>query len=133
MLTDLSHITIAVGDLDESFEFYVSLLGFKPHAKWNKGAYLTLGQLWLCLSVDDVKPSQDYSHIAFEILQEDFLSVKQRLMDFGVVVWKQNKSEGDSIYFLDPDGYKLEIHVGNLQTRLNKIKQKPYGGLKLFD
>ncbi len=43
MLRGLNHITIAVGDLDTSFDFYIQLLGFKPLARWDAGAYLSLG------------------------------------------------------------------------------------------
>lgn len=50
MLTGLNHLTLAVSDLDRSFEFYRHLLGFTPHARWQGGAYLSLGALWLCLS-----------------------------------------------------------------------------------
>jgi len=41
MIHGLNHITIAVRDIDKSFDFYVNLLGMKPHAKWSKGAYHT--------------------------------------------------------------------------------------------
>ncbi|HEX5514181.1 MAG TPA: glutathione transferase, partial [Gammaproteobacteria bacterium] len=47
-------------------------------------------------------------------------------------IWKDNKSEGDSLYFLDPDGHKLEIHVGDLESRLAALREKPYEGLQLF-
>jgi len=52
VLTGLNHITVAVKDLERSLEFYVSTLGMKPKVKWENGAYLTTGDLWLCLSVD---------------------------------------------------------------------------------
>ena len=40
-----------------------------------------------------------------------------------------NHSEGRSLYVLDPDGHKLEIHVGTLADRLESLKRKPYAGL----
>lgn len=50
MLTGLNHLTLAVSDVNRSFNFYNNLLGFVPHARWQTGAYLSLGELWLCLS-----------------------------------------------------------------------------------
>ncbi|MBT0727604.1 hypothetical protein HGT73_09435 [Rosenbergiella australiborealis] len=39
MLTDLNHITLAVGDLSKSIDFYVNTLGFTRKARWSQGAY----------------------------------------------------------------------------------------------
>ena len=121
MLTSLNHITIAVCNLDKSFDFYVNLLGMKPHAKWEAGAYLTLADLWFCLSLGETHPSRDYSDMAFSIQQEDFELMQNKLNRSDVKTWKENSSEGASNYFLDPDGHKLEIHVGSLQSRLTSI------------
>lgn len=132
MLTGLNHITIAVSDIDASFNFYTQLLGFNPHARWDAGAYLSLGDLWLCLSCDTAIPSQDYSHIALNCAADNFNSVTAQLRKANVIEWKKNTSEGDSLYFLDPDGHKLEIHCGDLQTRLDSLKEKPYKGLVWF-
>ena len=73
MIKGLNHITIAVNDLDTSFTFYVELLGMTAHAKWNKGGYLSLGELWFCLSCDEAIQNKDYSHIAFEVRLQTFL------------------------------------------------------------
>jgi hypothetical protein len=40
----------------------------------------------------------------------------------GDKIFKESFSEGDSLYFLDPDGHKLEIHVGNWQSRIEAKK-----------
>ncbi|HDT0722162.1 TPA: VOC family protein [Proteus mirabilis] len=124
MILGLNHLTIAVTDVKHSFDFYCYILGFKPEAIWEHGAYLSLGDLWLCLSYDEVDDKIDYTHYAFSITEEDMQPFKKRLKRFGVIEWKQNKSEGESIYFLDPDGHKLEVHVGNLQTRLQYLREK---------
>jgi len=132
MLDGLNHITVAVSDLEQSFRFYTDLLGMSPKAKWKNGAYLTTGELWFCLSCDDSIPSKDYSHIAFNISEENFPHLKAKLIKSNVNVWKQNKSQGKSFYISDPDGHKLEIHVGNLADRLESLKITPYDELQLF-
>lgn len=129
MLQGLNHITIAVSDIERSLAFYTELLGMTAHVRWDGGAYLSLGDVWFCLSCDKPAPSSDYSHIALTIARPDFSAFVAKLREAGVTEWKQNGSEGQSVYFLDPDGHKLEVHCGSLQTRLEALKQKPYSGL----
>lgn len=133
MLVGLNHITIAVSNLERSFAFYTQVLGMKPHVRWDGGAYLCLGDIWFCLSCDNVAPSRDYSHIALDIAAEDFAFFADKLRAENVEEWKQNKSEGNSLYFLDPDGHKLEVHCGSLQSRLDSLLIKPYKGLEWFE
>jgi len=133
MLTGLNHITISVSDLSKSIDFYVNILGFTIKAKWNKGAYLLLGDLWFCLSVDTVSTSNDYTHYAFSISGQLFDRFTEKLKKSEVLEWKVNKSEGKSFYFLDPDGHKLEIHDGDIESRINSCIDKPYEGMKFFD
>lgn len=130
MLTGLNHITLATGDLDRSLLFYRDLLGFTAHVRWLGGAYLSLGELWLCLSCDQSLPARDYSHVAFSVSEEAFDPFCATLRAAGVREWKQNRSEGQSLYLLDPDGHQLEIHVGSLQSRLDTLRQQPYQGLQ---
>ncbi len=129
MLRGLNHITIAVSNLEQSLLFYRGLLGMKAHVRWDRGAYLSLSELWFCLSCDEVSPTKDYSHIAFDIAEEDFPAFAAKLRQAGVKEWKQNKSEGYSLYVLDPDGHQLEVHSGSLQSRLDSLKDQPYSGL----
>lgn len=132
MLRGLNHITIAVSDLDSSLRFYIDILGMQGRVRWDRGAYLSLGDLWFCLSVDSAAPAQDYSHIAFDIAEDDFLSFAEKLREAGVTEWKQNTSEGQSIYFSDPDGHRFEAHSGSLQTRLDSLVKALYSGLVWF-
>ncbi len=129
MLCGLNHITLAVRDVDASLAFYSGVLGFTGHVKWDRGAYLSVGELWLCLSLDEPDARTDYSHIAFDAREEDFPRITARLQAAGITCWKTNQSEGDSLYVLDPDGHKLEIHCGNLRTRLEALQTEPYSGL----
>ena len=135
MIKGINHITLAVSDVDRSFEFYRRILGLKPIVKGKFGAYLTAGDIWVALSQDDsVKKAKkpDYSHIAFTCSNDAFIQLKTKLMDYGCQEWSENTSEGDSFYFQDPDGHKFEIHVGNLQTRLEAMKSEPWEGIVYY-
>lgn len=132
MLTGLNHLTLAVSDISISFDFYVDQLGFTPKARWSGGAYLALGNLWLCLSLDNVVPKDDYTHFAFSVETNRFDAFAARLRKSGVTEWKINKSEGKSIYLLDPDGHKLEVHDGDLESRLSACMKHPYDNMVFF-
>lgn len=125
MITGLNHITLAVTDLSRSLDFYCDLLGCDKVHEWERGAYLQAGDLWLCLSVcDAVESRHDYTHIAFSTTLEGYSSFVAQVQKKGVSTWKENESEGESIYILDPDGHQLEIHIGNLESRMRCINKK---------
>ncbi|OPA91672.1 glutathione transferase [Pseudomonas fluorescens] len=135
MLSGLNHLTLAVTDLDRSLHFYHELLQLKLDATWDKGAYLSLPGLWFCLSLDPSRhsnPAADYTHYAFTVGEADFSVLVTRLRAVGVQEWRDNSSEGASFYFLDPDGHKLEIHVGDRASRLQACRAKPYAGMKFY-
>ena len=132
MITGLNHITLAVSDLERSLRFYTELLGLKRHVAWEKGAYLSAGSLWLCLSVDQICEKSDYTHFALTVSKSDFGEFSSKLLKSGVEQWKINKSEGESLYFLDPDGHKLELHVGDLESRLERLRLNPYNKIQWF-
>ena len=130
MITGLNHITLAVRDLDISLKFYTDILKFEADVRWSKGAYLHLNQLWLCLSVGEVEPAKDYTHLSFSIKKANFEKFSNKIKSNRIPEWQINTSEGDSLYFLDPDGHKLEVHTGDLQSRLESLKAQPYAGLE---
>lgn len=137
MLTGLNHLTLSVRDLARSIIFYRDTLGLCLHARWDRGAYLSAGDLWLCLSLDGqdtpVLASPGYTHYAFSIAPADFAPFAARLRAAGASEWQQNRSAGDSLYFLDPDGHRLEAHAGSLAQRLAACRAAPYAGMQFFD
>ncbi len=123
MIIGMNHITLAVKDIHKSFEFYHTVLGFKPLVKWNKGAYFLVGDFWFCLNVDDKRePNACYTHYALTVAKENFEVMSQKIIASGAHLFKDNTSPGDSLYFLDPDGHKLEIHTGNWRNRIDAKK-----------
>ncbi|RED12803.1 VOC family protein [Pontivivens insulae] len=119
MIRGLNHVTLAVRDLDRALAFYRDAMGLEVARVFEGGAYLSAGDLWLCLSKDTATtPTADYTHVAFDVAEADLPALTARLMAHGARQWKENRSEGGSFYFLDPDGHRLELHAGSLASRL---------------
>jgi catechol 2,3-dioxygenase-like lactoylglutathione lyase family enzyme len=136
MITGINHITLSIRDVEESFTFYTKVLGFRPIAKWPRGAYVLAGDTWLALHLDEqVRPGSlpEYTHIAFTVSKEDFESWSSRIKQAGAEIWQENWTEGESLYFVDPNGHKLEIHASDLAARLKSAQEKPWAGLEFFD
>ncbi len=130
MITSINHITLAVRDIERAFAFYRDVLGLKPLAKWDNGAYFLVGAseqvFWFCLNVDEKhQPDPGYTHYAFSVDQENFEPMSVKIIDSGAQIFKDNTSPGSSLYFLDPDGHKLEIHVGDWHNRIEAKKAQP--------
>ena len=128
----LNHLTLAVADLDRSVPFYRDVLGLRLAARWRTGAYLEAGTLWLCLSLARLRPHPDYTHAAFDVAEEDFEAAAARIRAVSLL-WRENRSEGPSLYFHDPDGHRLDLHAGSLRTRLDAYRASPPDGLVIED
>lgn len=136
MIQGINHITLAVRDLDKSFTFYTKVLAFRPLARWDKGAYLLAETSWVCLTLDPetrTGPLDDYTHTAFTVSEKEFQNMSDRITRSGTKQWQENNSEGNSLYFLDPNGHKLEIHTGDWQSRLTACRNDPFPGMLFFD
>lgn len=126
LITGINHITLAVTDVDKSYDFYRNVLQFKPLCKWHAGAYFLVGDLWLCLNLDKNRvPTPCYTHYAFAIDSSNFAAIRERLIAHKANIFKEETVEGQSIYFLDPDGHKIEIHIGDWKSRIEAKKRNP--------
>jgi len=137
MISGVNHITLSVRDVDRSFSFYAETTGSQA-----AGA-LEQRRLPACRRAvavpharraDQVFALPEYSHIAFSVPGPQFADAAARIRASGATIWQDNRSEGPSLYFLDPDGHKLEIHAGNWRTRLAAMKEHPWdGNIQYFD
>jgi catechol 2,3-dioxygenase-like lactoylglutathione lyase family enzyme len=132
MITGLNHITLAVKNIEKAFAFYHNVLGFTPLCKWEGSAYFLVGNpdqpncVWFCLDRDSQRQETSCStHYAFSVSSDDFKAMSERIINSGAQIFKENTSSSESLYFLDPDGHKLEIHVGDWQTRIQAKKLNP--------
>ena len=137
MISGLNHVTFSVSDLERSFLFYKDILGLRPVARWYKGAHFLAGEQWICLNLEKPEPAPHenarYSHVAFSVAEADYNVAVDSLVQAGAKCWQQNHSEGNSFYFLDPDGHKLEIHTTNLVDRLEALKLQPPQDFELYE
>ncbi|UWQ06311.1 VOC family protein [Aliiroseovarius crassostreae] len=133
MVTGLNHITLATSDLARSVGFYRDLLGATLRAHWAGGAYLELGDIWLCLmqTAGDIPVRTDYTHLAFSCEAAEFATLSDRIQTHAEL-WQENRSQGASLYFLDPDGHQLELHLGDLETRLAHYRAHPEKGVTVI-
>lgn len=129
LITGINHVTFSVKELHSSIAFYRDVLGMTLHVIWDTGAYLTAGDTWICLSAGKPAPARDYTHVAFSVDSAGLAEMRTRLQDAGAEEWQTDTSEGESLYFLDPDGHRLELHCGTLASRLADLKKSPYKGL----
>jgi len=135
VIRGLNHLTLAVSDLEESFDFYTAVLGLSPVARWETGAYLLAGEDWITLLADPAVrdgPSSDYTHAAFTVAPEDFEKASRRVLDAGAGLWQLDQTEGRSLYFLDPDGHRLELHASDLTSRLAADRNDPPPGMRFY-
>jgi catechol 2,3-dioxygenase-like lactoylglutathione lyase family enzyme len=130
MIHSLNHITLAVKNIDRSFQFYRDVLSFQPLCRWHAGAYFLAGDIWFCLNSDaSYQENPGYTHYAFTVSSDNFSALAQRIIQSSARIFQENTSPGRSLYFLDPDAHKLEIHVGDWQSRI-QAKKKDTGAWK---
>lgn len=134
LIHGINHVNLSVENIECSFDFYHKVMGFTPLCQSEGSAYFLAGKpeepgsVWVSLDLDRNQSrinSPCNTHIAFSVDADNFDEMSQRILDSGATLFKDNTSEGKSLYFCDPDGHKLEIHVGSWRDRILFKKQNP--------
>ncbi len=118
----IDHVAVNVRDLSRSLEFYTGLLGLaiskREHQKPGIEHFIDCGASLIGLI--QAKPdSPDHlfqnegvgaNHFSFRIPACDFEAWLEKLRAAGVeILFSKKRDKSWSIYFLDPDGNKLEM------------------------
>jgi catechol 2,3-dioxygenase-like lactoylglutathione lyase family enzyme len=118
MISGINHLTWNVTDIETTFAFYVQVLGFVPVMKSEWSAYFLAGDVWIAVVKGERRQDDRYDHVAFNIDRANYSKLVSKLLALGIKQWKENESEGESFYFLDPSGNKFELHYSDLEARI---------------
>ena len=91
-----------------------------------------LGGTWLAVVKGERRRDDRYDHTAFDLDLSDYENMVRKLRDNDVVQWKDNESEGDSYYFLDPSCNRFEIYCSSLESRIKHGKENWKGDVEWY-
>lgn len=127
-LHGIDHVALSVRDLEKSLEFYTKVLGLKiterEYSKPGIEYFLDCGTSLIGLiqgsEAEGKHLLQDGglggNHVSFRVDAKDFDWMVEEIKHLGITVTFHKKREKSwSLYFLDPDGNKLEITAWPLE------------------
>jgi fosfomycin resistance protein FosX len=133
MISDLSHLTFIVRDLEKMTNVIVEVLGGREvYASGTKQHSLSpekffdVGGLWIAIMKGDPLPTRTYNHVAFKVSPEQLAKAKLAIEALGLDTRESRprvSGEGQSLYFHDYDNHLFELHTGTLEERLAAYKK----------
>lgn len=129
----LSHITFVCKDLEKTAHMFKHVFGAEEvYSSGNKifsiskERFLKVAGLWIAI-MEGNPVEKTYNHIAFQVDDEALSALEERVHSLGLTILqgrKREEAEGDSLYFYDYDNHLLELHTGDLDTRLEYYNEK---------
>lgn len=126
----IDHVALSVSDLERSLKFYTEVLGLKiserEYQKPGTEYFLDCGASLVGLIQGDPKGDNHLlqdgglggNHFSFRAHTSDFNRIAEEIKTRGITITFLKKRERSwSIYFLDPDGNKLEITAWPLEDQ----------------
>jgi len=130
----IHHVAINVTDLAQSINFYRDIIGLTVIESGENSAKLSIGDAEISLFKlpSDYKPCEEpdtkhagsLNHLAFEISPATFDIYHRRLVDRNITITfgPVKRRHGQTLYFLDPDGNKIELFYTNT-TATNRYER----------
>lgn len=132
MISEISHITFIVKDLDKATTFFEKFFEAKEvyysgenKFSISKEKFFLIKNLWIAV-MEGNQCERSYNHIAFKIDESDYEMYLERIEKLGLEIKRGRgrvTEEGRSIYFYDYDNHLFELHTGTLENRLLHYKK----------
>jgi len=126
-VTGLSHITFVCKDLEKTAQMLKGVLGAKEvYCSGNKTfsiskeKFFQVAGIWIAI-MEGEPVEKTYNHVAFQVDDVELDEFEAKIRSFGLTILsgrKRESAEGRSLYFYDYDNHLLELHTGDLRTRL---------------
>ncbi len=126
----IDHVAISVRSLDTSLKFYTEVLGLRvterEYSKPGIEYFLDCGASLIGLIQGNESEGKHFlqdgglggNHISFRVHTDDFDKIVEEIKNRGITITYMKKREKSwSLYFLDPDGNKLEVTAWSLEDK----------------
>ncbi|KYG90740.1 glyoxalase [[Bacillus] sp. KCTC 13219] len=129
-----SHIQLKVSNLQQSLDYYTSLIGFQILQQDEQNAYLTVDGMTSILSLIEVENALPLGnkltglyHIALLLpSRKDLGNIVQHFVQRNIRIGAADHYVSEALYLNDPDGNGIEIYIdrpaSNWQWRDNQVK-----------
>jgi catechol 2,3-dioxygenase-like lactoylglutathione lyase family enzyme len=107
----IDHVAIGVADQAASADFYRDVLGLERRHEdaWGDFPMAMMAEHGGMAVFPEDGRRNGFLHLAFRVDRENFELAQDELRDAGIEFEKQHHDVAESIYFVDPDGNRLEL------------------------